>query len=240
MDPIRFGLALRALRQHRGWRQGDAAASVGVSDSTISRIERGLIEAVPYGTLEAVGRALGARVELLARWQGEAIDRLLDDPHARLEAATADLYRVAHWEVVVEATFSVYGERGSIDVFAFHPPTRLVAVNECKSVVPDAGNTLLGVDRKARLALQIARERGWNADGVAKFLVLAEGRTNRRRIAQHQSLFEAAFPVIGRDAAAWIRSPQRPPISGLVYLPVDGGNAGRRHRVDPPRRIPVR
>jgi len=114
----------------------------------------------------------------------------------------------------------------------------MLAVDECKSVVPDGGNTILGVDRKARLAPQIARERGWAAREVARFLIVADSRTNRRRIEQHRALFEAAFPVFGRHAKAWIRSPATPPISGLLFLPVAGGGRSSRHRVDPSCQIP--
>jgi transcriptional regulator with XRE-family HTH domain len=237
VDPVRFGLAIRALRRRRGLRQSDLAALAGVSASTICRIERAQLADVRFGVIEKVTRVLGARLDLLARWQGEALDRLLDDDHAKIEGATAELFRAYGWPVAVEVTFAIGREQGSIDVFAFHPPTRMIAVDECKSVVPDGGNTILTLDRKARLAPIIARERGWTtADGVARFLILPEGRTNRRRIEQHSALFQTAFPTVGRDALAWIRNPTRPPISGLVYLPIQDLRRGRA-RVDPPRRI---
>lgn len=183
--------------------------------------------------MEAVTRALGVRLELLARWHGEGLDRLLDDDHAKIVSASGDPYRDGGWLTDVEVTFAIGREMGSIDRFAFHPGLRLLAVNECKSVVPDAGNTVLTLDRKARLAPRIARDRGWTgAVGVARFLILPEGRTNRRRVERHQGLFRAAFPVMGRDAQAWIRRPTPTPISGLFYLPVAGLGSGR-DRVDP-------
>jgi transcriptional regulator with XRE-family HTH domain len=217
---VRFGLAIRARRRARGWRQSDLASAAGVSSSTICRIERAELASISYGTLETVTRALGVRLELLARWHGEGLDRLLDDDHARVVAASADPYREGGWLTDVEVTFVVGREIGSIDRFAFHPELRLLAVNECKSVVPDAGNTVLTLDRKARLAPLIGRQRGWpGAVGVARFLILPEGRTNRRRIEQHEGLFQSAFPVIGRDALAWIRRPTPQPISGPVSDP---------------------
>jgi transcriptional regulator with XRE-family HTH domain len=233
MDPVCFGLALRARRRHRGWRQSDLGAAAGVSASTICRIERAEIASITYSTLEAVTRALGVRLELLARWHGEGLDRLLDDDHARVVAASVDPYRDGGWLTDVEVTFAIGREAGSIDLFGFHPELRLLSVNECKSVVPDAGNTVLTLDRKARLAPLIARERGWTgAIGVARFLILPEGRTNRRRVEQHEGLFRSAFPVIGRDALAWIRHPTPTPVSGLLYLPIPGVVSGR-DRVDP-------
>jgi hypothetical protein len=147
-------------------------------------------------------------------------------------SASADPYREGGWLTDVEVTFAIGRELGSIDRFSFHPELRLLAVNECKSVVPDAGNTVLTLDRKARLAPLIARERGWTgAIGVARFLILPEGRTNRRRIDAHDGLFRSAFPVVGREALAWIRRPTPTPISGLFYLPIPGLGSGR-DRVD--------
>ena len=87
----------------------------------------------------------------------------------RSRTSSSRLFRSARWEVAVEVTFSIYGERGSIDVFAFHPIQHVVAVNEVKASVGEAGNTVLGIDRKSRLAPQIARDRGWPCRGVARF-----------------------------------------------------------------------
>ena len=47
MDSIRLGRGIRALRHRRGWRQEDLAAAAGVSQSEVSRIELGQLEAVP-------------------------------------------------------------------------------------------------------------------------------------------------------------------------------------------------
>jgi transcriptional regulator with XRE-family HTH domain len=62
VDPVRFGLAIRARRRARGWRQVDLASASGISASTVCRIERADIGAIAYGTLEAVCRTLGVRL----------------------------------------------------------------------------------------------------------------------------------------------------------------------------------
>lgn len=164
---------------------------------------------IPYGTLVAVCVALGIELDLIPRWHAERADRLLDESHAQLVDALGSRYAAAGWEVAVEASFAIDGEHGSVDVVGFHPPTGLVAVNEVKSVVPDAQAMLRALDRKTRHALVIARDRGWHGSRVARFLVVGEDRTARRRIERFGAMFEAAYPLHGRGAIAWIDDPKK-------------------------------
>lgn len=237
MDRFRFGRAIRALRHRRGWRQVDLAARAKLSRSVVGRVERGQVERIAFADLESAARALDGQLGLDFRWRGEALDRLLDEDHATIVDEVVALYRAAEWEVAVEVSFSIYGERGSIDVLAWHPVALVVAVNEIKATVPEAGNTVMSVDRKARLAPRIARERAWRCRGVARFLVVADGSTTRRRIAEHAETFRTAFPVGTRECLAWIQKPRGDPISGLIFLP-NAHRAGVRPRTH--RRLRVR
>jgi hypothetical protein len=162
--------------------------------------------------------ALDGQLGLDFRWRGADLDRLLDADHAAIVDALVGVYRGAGWEVIVEATFSEYGERGSIDVLARHEATGQVAVNEVKASIGDAGATVMGVDRKVRLAPVMARKLGWACKGVSRFLVVADGATSRRRVATHAEIFGSSFPVRGHESRAWIRHPTGRPISGLIYL----------------------
>ena len=231
MDPSRFGRSIRALRVRRGWRQADAAARAGLSRSVVGRIERGELDRIALGDIVLAASAVDARLELDLRWRGAALDRLVDERHASIVDEPVRIYRAAGWEVAVEASFSVYGERGSIDVFGWHPEYSVVAVNEIKATVPEAGNTIIGVDRKGRLAPRLAADRGWTCDGVARFLVVAEGTTSRERVARHASTFRTAFPAGTRESLAWIRCPVGPPPSGIIFLSprdVRRADSGRR------------
>jgi transcriptional regulator with XRE-family HTH domain len=236
VDAFRFGRSVKALRHRRGWRQLDLAERSGLSRSVVGRIELGQVERIAFGDLEAAARALDGQLELLFRWRGELLDRLIDEEHAAVVDELVRPYREAGWEVAVEASFSIYGERGSIDVFAWHPSVEVVAVNEVKATVPEAGNTVMGVDRTARLAPDIARERGWTCRGVSRFLVVRESATARRRVAEHSETFRAAFPTSGRESLAWIRHPTARPVSGLVFMP-DSRHAGSRRRAAVRKRI---
>ncbi len=209
---------MRALRTRLDLTQQRAGARVRISDSQVSRIEHGRVGRIPFATLQQYGQALGADVELNVRWRGEGVDRLVDEAHARIVGVVVALLRGFGWEVAVEVSFAIAGERGSIDVFAWHPLIQVVIVVEVKSAIGDSQATLHVLDRKTRLAPQIAQERGWACHGVARLLVLGETRTARRQVARHASVFAAAFPLRGRAVARWLREPTRAGIGGLMFV----------------------
>jgi transcriptional regulator with XRE-family HTH domain len=217
MDPIRLGRQYRALRIRKRLRQQDLGVAAQLSRPTISRIERGMIHGVAVGALVRVAAALGASVDIRLRWNGEQLDRLLDEGHARLVEAVVLLLRASGWDVAVEVSFSVWGERGSIDVFAYHRLTGIVLVVEVKSILPDSQATIHGLDRKTRLAVKLAEDRGWACRGVARLLVVGASDTSRRRVARLAATYTAAFPTRGVEIRRWIRNPRKP-ISGLLFL----------------------
>lgn len=217
MDAIRLGLQLRALRIRRRWRQLDVAVRAGISRGTISNIERGLLRGISIETLIRAAEVLGADVDIRVRWRGEQLDRLLDEDHATLADAFVAWLKRLGWETAMEVTFAVYADRGSIDILAFHPPSRTVLVVEIKTVVPDFQSMVSSVDRKSRLALQIARERGWDARAVGRILVVADGSTARDRVARLDASLRAVFPDRGTAVRHWLRAPNRP-LSGLLFF----------------------
>jgi HTH-type transcriptional regulator/antitoxin HipB len=229
MDPVRFGLAIRALRHRRGWTQQELARRARMSRSAVSRVERGQGDSLSVRTLVHLCAALAARVSVRVLWQGEELDRLLDGDHARLVEWVVERLSAAGWVVVPEATFHVGGERESIDVLAWHPATGHLLVVEVKSVVPDIQATLSGVDRKARVAPVVARGRGWTVRSVSRILVLPDDRTARRRVDQFAATFARAFPERTVTIRRWIDAPDRA-VAGVMF--VSGATqAGTRHRV---------
>ena len=111
------------------------------------------------------------------------------------------------WVVEVEVSFSIWGERGSIDIFAFHPLFGALLVVEIKSVVADSQATLHGLDRKARLAREVIQGRGWSVRHVSRLLVIGATATSRRRVARLAATYDAALPDRGTVARRWLRDP---------------------------------
>ena len=116
MDDVRVGRLLRALRGRKHLRQQDVAATAGVSQSAISLVERGHLSTLSIRTVRAVFAAVDARFEGLVSWRGGAVDRLLDERHARLVGQVAQELQRLGWEVHIEVTFAHFGERGTIDI----------------------------------------------------------------------------------------------------------------------------
>lgn len=201
-----------------------------------------MIHGVAVGVLVRVAAALGASVDIRLRWNGEQLDRLLDEGHARLVEVVVLLLRASGWDVAVEVSFAEWGERGSIDVFAYHRLTGIVLVVEVKSILPDSQATIHGLDRKTRLAAKVAKDRGWDCRGVARLLVVAASDTSRRRVSRLAGTYETAFPIRGAEVRRWIRDP-RQPISGLMFVAYArqgsaNAFAARRQRVRRRRRGP--
>jgi transcriptional regulator with XRE-family HTH domain len=222
MDIERFGQGIRAVRCKLGWTQAQLGDRAGVSQVAVSRAERGAAQAVSLPALDRIARALGARASLRLYWHGENLDRLLDAAHAGLVEQVVQLLRANGWEVVPELTFSVYGERGSIDVLAWHPGHRALLVVEVKSTVADMQAMLAGIDRKLRLAPGLATERGWVVRHTSRLLVLPGDSTARRRIDAHAATVSQVLPLRTVAVRRWMRKPEGP-MGGVLFL------AGSQH-----------
>jgi transcriptional regulator with XRE-family HTH domain len=207
---MRIGAAFRAVRKRRGWRQSDVAARAGVSQSFVSLVERGHLDLVSLARLRAIGRVLDVRIDINARWRGGSLDRMLSLRHSLLAVSVAARFeRWPGWSLAPEVSFSIYGERGVIDLLAFHQPSRSLLVIELKTAVIDINETIGNLDREARLAPRIARERGWEPDQVSRWLIVSRSKTNLRRIDVHRSVLRAAFPDDGRLMQSWLLDPGR-------------------------------
>lgn len=236
MNLQRVGVACRAVRLRKRWRQDDVAAAAGVSRGTVARIERGLVAEMTLATLEKVTSVLEIRIDLVPRWRGGELDRMVNWRHAAMhERVVALLERIGGWELAPEVSFAVYGERGVIDILAWHAATGTLLVIELKTEIVDSQEVVGNIDRKRRLAARVARERGWNPATIATWLVVGEGMTNRRRVEASAGLFRTAFPTDRRALTGWLRRPAGPArvLSFLTY----SAPVGQRARLGALRRV---
>jgi transcriptional regulator with XRE-family HTH domain len=209
MDDQRVGTVIRLVRQRRQWRQTDLAERCGISQSVISRLERGHAGRMAIEDVRRIAAALDIRVDLVPRWRAGDLDRLINARHAALHEAVARWFREQYpaWTLVPEASFAFYADRGVIDILGWHPGRRVVLVIELKTEIADVNELLGTLDRKRRVARKVALERGWEAVGVAAWLIVAGSRINRRRVEMHAAMLRGALPQDGRAARHWLRDP---------------------------------
>ena len=137
------------------------------------------------------------------RWRGGALDRLLDERHARLVDHVLRAVASAGWIAVPEVTYSAYGERGSIDVAAVRSDRQAALVIEVKSEVAAIEATNRQFDPKIRLSPRIIHERfGFVPAVLGAVLVLPDDRTARRRVTDHAATFDSRYPGRTLDVRA--------------------------------------
>lgn len=196
-----------------------------MSQQEISLLERGHLEGVQLRTIRAAFRGVEAQAEVDIRWRGGAIDRLLDERHAALVSAISQLLSNAGWEIAPEVTYNVFGERGSIDLIAWHPGSATLLIIEVKSEMTSLESTLRKHDEKVRLAPGVVAKRvGWRPRTVCRLLVLPDDRTARRRVERADQVLRRVYPARGWTVRRWLGDPQGPG-NGLIFL--SDGHPGR-------------
>ena len=206
MQYVRLGSVYRAVRVEMRLRQADVAARAGVSQTTISKIERGQLREFGVQILQAVAEALEADLDVGLRWRGPKLARLLDRRHAWLQDYLT--WRLEGWEVHVEQSFNHYGDRGSVDILAWRADVDALLIIELKPEILDLQDTVRSMDIKARVVPKLVlREYGWRPKATALVLAVPATKLQRDIVAEHASLLAAALPARTRDINAWLRKP---------------------------------
>ena len=235
VDDQQVGRALRAVRLKRQWRQVDVAGRAGVDPSLISRLERGHLDRLSLAALRRIAAVLDIRLDVSARWRGGELDRVVNARHGRLHEQVSRHLQALGWQPAPEVSFSIYGERGVIDILAWHAATGSLLVVELKTAIVDVQELVGTLDRKVRLSPRIAAERGWHARTVSAWVAVAGSVTNRRRVAAHRATLRAAYPADGRRIRAWLRQPAGPVMVLSMWSDMTPGHA--RPRLSPVQRI---
>jgi transcriptional regulator with XRE-family HTH domain len=226
VDPLRLGRSLRVIRRSRGQRQTDVAQAAGVSQTLISAIERGHGQRLSVETLRRIFAALDADIDLVVRYRGGTLDRLLDERHAATVAAVLGTLRARGWMAAVEVTFNHFGDRGSIDLLAVHPATRTALVVEVKTEITSAEETLRRLDIKVRLGADLARERfGVPVTRVVPVLAVLDSTANRSRVLRLAPLLDPAFATRSAALRQWLANPGTAS-GGLLFVRISRGSTG--------------
>jgi transcriptional regulator with XRE-family HTH domain len=239
VNDIRFGLWLRAARRRLGLRQSDVGRVAGLSASAVSRAERGLVDRLTVASIRAIAAAVGIEFAIVPRSPrlGD-LDRQIDRRHAALVDAVVIWLRGAGWQVWTEYSFNHYGDRGSVDVLAWHPGRRVLLIVEVKSELRDLQDMLRALDVKRRVVpARVRDEMGLDVESTAILLVVPESSTERDFVDRYRATFQAALPARNVAVRKWLADPVGE-MRGLwffricpgVVLP-SGRGGGRRVRL---------
>ena len=149
----------------------------------------------------------------------------------------AALLRTLGWEVAAAVSFNEYGDRGSMDLLAFHRATRAVLIVEAKSELTAIEETVRRLHVKLRVGPRVARERfGSGLSTVSAVLVLPDTTVARARVRAHRATFDASLPARAVAIRHWLAAPSvGVRLAGILFLRDmnPGGTARARGR---PRR----
>ena len=200
----------------------------GVSQALVSAIERGDFEATSLRLVRRISIAVGVSLPLAPRWRGPELTKLLDERHAAIVRDVVSRLVALAWVAFPERTFSIRGERGSIDVLAWCPATRTVLIVEVKTRLVDLQDLLSTHDRKTRLATAIAREAGWRPLVVGSLLVMPAETQARSAVEKYRPVFDARYPARGREVQRWLRCPSRD-LRGIWFVLNNPGSDAKHH-----------
>ena len=179
----------------------------------------GRLDGRTLSTIRKVVETFGLSLDVTVHGLGADADRVRDERHANVLGACATWLRGLGWDAISEVSYSEWGERGSIDLLAWHVSTATLLVVEVKTELASVEETLRKHDEKTRLAPKIARSHGWRPAQTGRLLVFPEDRTQRRRVAAHESVIRGAYPMRSHQAKAWCRAPNGS-TSGLLFLTI--------------------
>jgi transcriptional regulator with XRE-family HTH domain len=131
MDDHRIGTAFRAIRLRKHWRQQDVADAAGRSRWTVSRIERGRLDEITLPALRSVAAALDARLDLVLRWRGSDLDRLLNARHSQLHELLAPCCRSCQKSAPRTQTRACRAVAGCGDHASDRPELRYLVERPC-------------------------------------------------------------------------------------------------------------
>jgi transcriptional regulator with XRE-family HTH domain len=217
-----LGNDARAARLRRRLTQRRLGARVGLSESAISRAERGLGGGLTLDAWQRIATALDAplKVELRRDPQQEPQDA----GHLGIQELVLRLGRKAGYRGLFELPTKPDDPWRSIDVGLADDRRRRLIVVECWNLIGDIGAAARVSTRKVAEADSLAHLR-WGDARYATGLVWVVRATarNRQLLARYPEVFAARFPG---SSAGWARAlndgtnpPEQP---GLVWASVDG------------------
>jgi transcriptional regulator with XRE-family HTH domain len=193
------------MRLRAGLRQADIAERSRLSQSFVSRLERGRGADTSIETWSIVAAAIGEQfAAFLERVPGADPPR--DIEHLRRQRLIIEVSSQGGWIARPERSIDETAVRSrAIDVVLLRPQRREAVAVEVWDLLTDAGAAMRSLaDRTHALDRQLAREYGRGPGWIVRGLWVVRGtRRNRDLVAEFGPVFNARFPARSAD---WLRA----------------------------------
>ena len=218
---VRLGAEIRASRIRRRLTQATLGSRVGLSQSAVSRAERGLGGGLTIDAWQRI--AIGLGTTLRASLPRDHLTDVADAGHLAMQERVLRLGRSAGYRGLVELPTRPAEPWRSIDVALVDDPRRRLLVVECWNSIGDIGGAARTSSRKQAEAEDLAIARwGERPHAVGLVWIVRATARNRALVARYPEVFASRFPG---SSVAWIRAletgaapPEQP---GLVWMSVD-------------------
>jgi transcriptional regulator with XRE-family HTH domain len=194
----RLGTGLKEQRMVSRISQRELAGRVGISQTELSRLERGQGAGTGLDVWAACAVAMGLQLAaFFERTPGADLPR--DIEHLRRQNLVVATAQAGGWTAIPEATLDEGRWSRSIDVLLSRAVRREAAVVEIWDLLLDGGEAMRGlVARVEALRARLGPE--WRVQGL---LVVRGTHRNRALVRELRRLFAARYPAPSKD---WLRA----------------------------------
>lgn len=215
-----LGGVVRLERVRRRWKQSKLANLVGLEQSRLSEIERGLGAGAPLEVWIALGIALGRPLAVGFSGPVDPATRLADAGHLELQEAILAVVRRHAWQGTFELPTRSSDPSRSVDVFVRDDASRRLLVLECWNRFGDLGAGARSSSRKAADASQVAVAAGGDSPfSVHLCWLVRPSAANRELIRRYPGILRSRFRG---SSSRWVRALNEgttpPNADGLVWF----------------------
>lgn len=217
----RVGGEVRSGRLRRRLTQAQVGAKVGLSQSAVSRLERGLGGGLSLDTWQRVGLAIDRPV--VVAFQRDVLGDTVDAGHLAMQELVLRLGRTAGYVGRFELATRPAEPWRSTDVGLLADSAHRMILVECWNTIGDVGAAARSSERKRAEADAVAAAR-WGVEpyAVGAVWVVRVTARNRALVARYPEVFAVRFPA---SSSGWVRALTEgspPPIeAGLVWCDLD-------------------
>jgi transcriptional regulator with XRE-family HTH domain len=218
----REGAKVRAARRRRRWTQAELGRRAGLSQVTISRMERGDGATLSLVAWQRVADALELPLDLkLGR---DAREETVDAGHLAIQELVLRLGRGVGLTRRFELNNRPSDPTRWTDVGLLDPVHRRMLLIECVNVFGDIDASVRSSDRKAAEAEALAIALGHGDPFTVHVCwVIRATRRNRELVSRYPEIFASRFPGSSRQWVAALSHGTPPPRErGLVWADVPG------------------